>query len=320
MLSGLHSESNHTSGLQYRTFLELFLVSAPTTTVCCVFLFINGIMVLTLRSKPVFRESSCYILLFNLLLSDTMQIPLSQLFYFLSVFRVRMTYPLCGFLKSINDLLTGISPFTLVLMSLERYVAVCHPLRHATIATIRNTRMGIVIVWAFGLVNVLIEVLALLDFPFNDLKSLMMNDFCSNLTMMLTQMSDLYSKVYTGVLFVSAAIVIISSYVSVAVVAHSVSVDKASAQKARNTLLLHLIQLSLCLCATIHDPLIIGISKVLSRATIMRIWNVFYVFLVLVPRFLSSLIYGLRDKTIRTLLMYRICCRLTLKVNVNLEH
>ncbi|KAM9332756.1 odorant receptor 131-2-like [Pholidichthys leucotaenia] len=319
-MSGLRSQSNHTSGLQYRTFLELLLVSAPTTTACCVFLFINSIMIVTLTSKPVFREHSCYILLFNLLVSDTMHIPVSQLFIFLSIFRVILTYPACGFLISIVGLLARISPFTVVLMALERYVAVCHPLRHATIATIRNTRMGIVMVWAFGLLIILINVLLLLDFPFSDLKTLLMNDFCSSLSMTLTHMSDLYNKVYSGVLFVSAAMVIISSYVRVAVVAHSASVDKASAQKARNTLLLHLIQLSLCLCETLHDPLITGISKVLDRATIMRIWNVFYILMVLVPRFLSSLIYGLRDKTIRTVLIYHICCRLTLRTNVKLEH
>ncbi|KAM9332763.1 odorant receptor 131-2-like [Pholidichthys leucotaenia] len=317
MLSALRSQSNHTSGPQYRTFLELLLISAPTTTVCCVFLFINSIMIVTLRSKPVFRESSCYILLFNLLLVDTMQISVTQLFYFLSVCRVRLTYPVCGFLESIVDLLTSISPLTLVLMSLERYVAVCHPLRHATITTIRNTRMGIVMVWAFGLVDILIEGLLLLEFPFSDLKTLLMNDACSDLTMNLTHSSNLYKKVYTGVLFVAAAMVIMSSYVRVALVARSASVEKASAQKARNTLLLHLIQLSLCMCGTVHDTLITEIVKVLERKILMRIWNVIYVFLVLVPRFLNPLIYGLRDKTIRTLLMYRICCRLTLKVNVN---
>ncbi|KAM9332755.1 odorant receptor 131-2-like [Pholidichthys leucotaenia] len=317
MLSALRSQSNHTSGPQYRTFLELLLVSAPTATVCCVFLLINSIMIVTLRSKPVFRESSCYILLLNLLLVDTMQIIVTQLFYFLSVCRVRLTYPMCGFLESIADLLTSISPLTLELMSLERYVAVCHPLRHATITTIRNTRMGIVMVWAFGLVDTLIEALLLLEFPFSDLKTLLMNDACSDLTMNLTHSSNLYKKVSTGVLFVSAATVIMSSYVRVALEARSASVEKASAQKARNTLLLHLIQLSLCMCGTVHDPLITEIAKVLERKILMQIWNVFYVFLVLVPRFLNPLIYGLRDKTIRTLLMYRICCRQTLKVNVN---
>ncbi|KAM9332757.1 odorant receptor 131-2-like [Pholidichthys leucotaenia] len=320
MVSGLRSQSNHTSGLQYRTFLELFLISAPTTTVCCVFLIINSIMIVTLMSKPVFREHSCYILLFNLLVSDTMFIPVSQLFIFLSIFRVRLTYPACGFLISMLDFIARIAPFTVVLMAVERYVAVCHPLRHATIATIRNTRMGIVMVWAFVSVTILIKVLLLLDFPFSDLKTLLMKDFCNSLSMTLTQISDLYNKVYSGVLFVSAAMVITSSYVRVAVVARSASVDKASAWKARNTLLLHLIQLSLCLCETLHDPLIIGISKVLGRAAIMRIWNIFYIFMVLIPRFLSSLIYGLRDKTIRTMLMHHICCRLTLKVNVNVEH
>ncbi|KAM9385724.1 odorant receptor 131-2-like [Pholidichthys leucotaenia] len=320
MLSGLRAQSNHTSGLQQRTFLEVMLTSALISTFCCVFLFINCIMIVTLRSKPVFRESSCYILLFNLLITDTLQMTLSQILFYLSIGWVRLTYPVCGFLKEIGVLFTSISPLTLMLMSVERYVAVCHPLRHTAISTIRNTRLAILGVWAFGLLNALIESLLLLEFPFSDLTTLLMSDFCSNVSMALTQMAVHYKKAFTCFLFVSVCVVIISSYFHVVVTARSASANKASAQKARNTLLLHLIQLSLCLTAIVFNPLITEISKVCDRDTTMRIWAVSYVLMLLVPRCLSPLIYGLRHKTIRTQLVYHICGQLTVSVDVKLKH
>ncbi|XP_044077210.1 odorant receptor 131-2-like [Siniperca chuatsi] len=308
------SLSNVTAEKQYQGLLERVLFSTLTTVPCCVFLFINGTMLFTLRSKTVFRETSRYILLYNLLFADTVQMALSQVMYLLAACRMTLTYPVCGFLNMLGDLTTVISPLTLVVMSLERYVAVCYPLRHATIITIRNTAVAIIVVWAFSLLNVLIQVLLILDFPFEDLQSLQMKDFCSDIAMFLGPISDHYDKAYTCFLFVSAGVAVTSSYVGVMIAARSASTDKASARKARNTLLLHLVQLGLSLSSTIYNPLLIGLSRIVTRIVLVRIQIVFYVCVFIFPRCLSSLIYGIRDQTIRPVLMYHLCCRLKLSV------
>ncbi|XP_042287626.1 odorant receptor 131-2-like [Thunnus maccoyii] len=312
MSNATPSQTNITVGLQYRGLLEMVLSSAPITVACCVFLFINGIMLFTLRSKSVFRETSRYILLYNLLFADTVQMALSQLLYLLSACRIWLTYPVCGVLAMLADLTNEVSPLTLVVMSLERYVAVCYPLRHATIITIRNTGVAIVVVWAFSSLNVLIRVLLLLDFPFEELESLQMKDFCSDIAMFLGPMSDHYNKAFTCFLFVLAGVTVTCSYIGVMIAARSASTDKASAHKARNTLLLHLVQLGLSLSSTVHDPLLIAMSKFLDRVVLLRIQSVLYVCIILLPRCLSALIYGIRDQTIRPILMYHLCCRLKL--------
>uniref|UniRef100_A0A8P4KJ65 G-protein coupled receptors family 1 profile domain-containing protein n=1 Tax=Dicentrarchus labrax TaxID=13489 RepID=A0A8P4KJ65_DICLA len=303
------SQTNVTIGLG---FLERVMLSTLTTLPCCVFLFINGTMLFTLRSKLVFCETSRYILLYNLLFSDTIQMSLSQILYLLSSCRIMLTYPVCGLLVMLASLTNEVSPLTLVVMSLERYVAVCYPLRHATIITIRNTAVAIIVVWTFCSLNVLIRVLLLLDFPFSDLDSLQMKELCSSLLMFLTPMSDIYDKAYTCFLFTSAGVAVISSYIGVVIAARSASTDKASASKARNTLLLHLVQLGLTLLSTLHTSIVISLSKTLHRVIIGRIKSFFYVFIYIFPRCLSSLIYGLRDQTIRPVLMYHLCCRLKL--------
>nr|AEA11112.1 odorant receptor [Larimichthys crocea] len=301
---------NITAEQQYVGLLKRVVFSMLIGMPCCLFLFINGIMLFTLRSKTVFRETCRYILLYNLLFADTVMLGLSQLLYILSVSRIFPVYPVCGVLIMLTSLTNEISPLTLVVMCLERYVAVCYPLRHATIITIRNTAVAIIVVWAFSSLNVLIRVLLLLKFPFEELPSLQMTDVCSDIAMFLGPMSDIYDKAYTGFVFLSAGVAVTCSYVGVMVAARSASTDKASAHKARNTVLLHLMQLGLSLLSTMHASIIISLSTTLQRLLIVRIKSILYVFIYILPRCLSSLIYGLRDQTIRPVLMYYLCCRL----------
>ncbi|XP_054481511.1 odorant receptor 131-2-like [Anoplopoma fimbria] len=309
MLYVNQSQTNITTGPQYQGLLELLVFSMMSIVPCCVFLFINITMLFTLRSKAVFRETSRFILLSNLLFADTVQMALSQTLYLMAILRVRLIYPVCGVLAMLADLTNEISPLTLVVMSLERYVAVCFPLRHTTIITMRNTAVAIFVVWAFGSLNILTRVILLLDFPFEDLESLQMKEFCAKVNILLGQMSVLYDKGYTYFLFVSAGVAIICSYIGVMIAARSASTDKASARKARNTLLLHLLQLVLSLSSTIQNPLLTAFSKVLDRETLLRIQLYLYVFIIIFPRCLSSLIYGIRDRTIRLVFVKHLCCQ-----------
>ncbi|XP_023252728.1 olfactory receptor 1M1-like, partial [Seriola lalandi dorsalis] len=177
-----HSQTNINLGLQYHGLMGIVLFSILTTVPCCVFLFINGTLLFTLRSKSVFHATPRYILLYNLLFADTVLMAQSQLLYLLAACRVKLMYPVCGVLTMLASLTTVISPLTLMVMSLERYVAVCYPLRHATIITIRSTGVAIIVVWAFSSLNVLTRVILILDFPFEELESLQMDDFCSYLS------------------------------------------------------------------------------------------------------------------------------------------
>ncbi|XP_045896527.1 odorant receptor 131-2-like [Micropterus dolomieu] len=298
------SQSNITVALG---LLERVMLSTLTTVPCCIFLFINVIMLFTLRSKPVFCETSRYILLYNLLFADTVQMVLSQVLYILSMCRIILTYPVCGLLVMLLNLTCEISPLTLVVMSVERYVAVCYPLRHAAIITVRNTWVAVVVVWTFCSLNIFIRVVLLLDFPFPE--SLQMKDLCNTLVMFLGKRSADYDKAYTCFLFVSASVAIISSYIGVMIAARSASTDKASVRKARNTLLLHLVQLGLSLSSTAHNSFIVVLAKLLTGVIFVRIRIVLYVCFFLLPRCLSALIYGLRDQTIRPILVYHLCCR-----------
>nr|XP_015830215.2 odorant receptor 131-2 [Nothobranchius furzeri] len=312
------SYSNNIDVLFYMSLLEKVVLSLLSTVSACVFLCINGTMLFTLRSKPVFRDTCRYILLYNLLLADTAHLVVTQLLFLLAVCRVRLTYPACGTIATIANLTGDISPLTLVVMSLEIYVAVCFPLRHASIITVKNTAVAIMAIWAITSMNNVNRGLFLIEYSFDNLETLLMEDHCTDIAWFPSTPRDYYDKAYTCLVFVSAGLAVIYSYTGVVVAARSASTDKASAHKARKTLLLHLIQLGLSLSSMIYYPLLIALARTVSQLVFVWVQNVFYVLFIILPRCLSSLVYGLRDQTIRPVLLHYLCCHLRFPVEPGL--
>ncbi|XP_023252733.1 olfactory receptor 4C3-like [Seriola lalandi dorsalis] len=284
----------------------LFAMLSMGSSFC--FLYINSVLLFTLRSKQVFCETSRYILLYNLLFADTTHLLSNLLLYLLASLRIRITYYACGALVLFSVFTATISPLTLAVMSLERYVAVCYPLRHATIFTMRSTGMAIALVWAFSFIHILIRLFMLLYVFTKIYLNLHLNDFCSKEAIFFAPIFDDFEEAYANTVFIFVGVAIIASYTGVALVARSASTDKASAKKALHTLLLHLIQLSLILISTLFSIIIVDIARTVERLSLMRVYNVCFVCLSILPRCLSALIYGLRDQTIRPVLMQNLCC------------
>ncbi|XP_053702446.1 odorant receptor 131-2-like [Synchiropus splendidus] len=299
--------------------LERILVSVFTGVPCVVLLTVNAIILFTLRSKQVFRETSRYVLLTNLLISDSTYMLLSQVVYILANCRVFLSYPVCGVLILSIALPQSVPPLTLAVMSIERYVAVCFPLRHSSIVTMRSTAAAIALVWAFSCVNVLIRVALINEFPFEELKTLQMSRVCDTFVMFLIPAAAVYDRAFNILVFAAAGFVVISSFIAILFAARSASTNKRSARKAQNTLLLHMIQLVLILTSRIFSPVSVFLFQVMSWISFVRMMNVMYVLVVLLPRCLSSLIYGLRDQTIRPVLLSNLCCGVKLAAKTQIS-
>uniref|UniRef100_A0A8C6UHP1 G-protein coupled receptors family 1 profile domain-containing protein n=1 Tax=Neogobius melanostomus TaxID=47308 RepID=A0A8C6UHP1_9GOBI len=287
------------------TFMERILLSMMTSSPCCVFFIINGTILFLLRSKPVFSQCPRYVLLFNLVLADTVLIAQAQALYLLATFKVLISYPLCGCFAMVSQLTNQISPLVLIFMSLERCVAVCFPFRHCTLVTLRNTFIIVFLIWTVASLNVLIQVLLLLEFPFHELPDLQMREFCSIIAMYLSPKSQEYESVYTYVLFTLSALVISCSFVGVMVVACLASGDRAQAEKTRYTLLLHLFQLGLNLLSMMYMHIFVAVLRCCRG---QRRFVYVYVCVVLMPRCLSALTYGIRDPALRPALGTHLCC------------
>ncbi|XP_053702440.1 odorant receptor 131-2-like [Synchiropus splendidus] len=306
--------SNSSVAVQRQSELERIMVSVFTGVPCVVLLTINAIILFTLRSRQVFRETSRYVLLTNLLVADSLYLLVSQVLYIFANSRVLLSYPVCGTLILYAMLTESIFPLTLAEMSIERYVAVCFPLRHSSIVTMRSTAAAIAVVWAFSCVNVLICVVLMCQFPFEELDSLEMNANCNRFVALLTPVAAEYDRVYNIFVFSFSGLIIMFSFIAVMITARSTSTDRNSARKARSTVLLHMIQLGLGLSPRISLPVSVVLFQVMSWINYVRLMNVTYVLIMLLPRGLSPLIYGLRDQAIRPILLSNLCCGLTLSV------
>ncbi|CAL8265618.1 unnamed protein product [Merluccius merluccius] len=278
---------------------------------CFIFLYINCVMLYTLRSKTVFRETSRYLLLYSLLLAETLQMAVTQLMFLLAIGSKFMTRSVCLFMLTLTIITTVISPFNLALMSLERYVAVCFPLRYANIVNATSTYGAIAVVWAVSFANMLVRVLMLMVLDPRPLGLLMT---CTKEAIFHLKIFSEFENGFVCAEFVSVGMIIICSYVGVIIAAKSASTDKASTNKARKTVLLHMIQLCLSLCSTLVTTIQTGLSGKVDRLTFIHIRFALFVCLINLPRCLSCLIYGLRDQIIRPILMRH------LRFGLNLPH
>lgn len=283
--------SIYNDGLVVKAFLSM--------TPCFLLLYVNVIMMFTLSSKEIFFETPRYMLFGHLLLSDSLQLSSSILSYILAMTRVYMVTYACAFYYLVQRIINFISPLCLALMSLERYVAICFPLRHAEIANRRTTNIAVAVVWLLCMMIWAAELTVNLMFEILSPTKQMM---CSYYLLVQMEISLSINKAFTAIVFISVSLVIIYTFIATSVTAKSAISNETSARKAHRTILLHMVQLGLCLLSTLFS--MIRRSLVLSKMTpvvIVQVQYVLFVGVIIFPRCLSPLIYGLRDKTFSVL-------------------
>ncbi|KAM9451140.1 odorant receptor 131-2-like [Clarias gariepinus] len=269
------------------------------------FIYLNVVMIYTLRSKPVFRETPRYILFNHMLLNDTIQLFVTSLLYILGLVYLKVVMAACAFIVIVSGTTFRNAPLNLAVMSLERYVAICFPLRHAEIATQRKTYIAIGIIWFMSVMQYLIDLFysVLMDPTF--LTSQM---FCTRERLFMKQWQiDLHQGVNIF-FFLSVTMIILFTYVSILIITRSITSNKGSAAKAHKTVLLHLIQLGLCLTSFFYSFIERAAATAGSSSLFLDLRYLNYLFVLILPRCLSPLIYGLRDDAVRHLFIYHFQC------------
>ncbi|XP_040902418.1 odorant receptor 131-2-like [Toxotes jaculatrix] len=258
------------------------------------FLSINFLLIVTFFQKEYFHTTARYILFGVTLLSDSFMLFMTNILLIFIHFDCPAQGWLCIIICVVILLYVTVTPVTLTAMTLERYVAVCMPLRHGELCSTRNTMHGILIIHGLSSVPCIaifsaIFVSASLSFYTKYWVCLL------ELILLQAWQHHLRSAVYQF-LFLIMCIVILFSYTKVMKVARAASgEDKKSTQKGLRTVLLHGFQLLLCFiqmwCPFI-DAAVLHVNY--SLYEIVRFLN--FVLFILAPRCLSPLIYGLRDE------------------------
>ncbi|XP_063058239.1 odorant receptor 131-2-like [Engraulis encrasicolus] len=274
-------------------------------TICLLFVYINSVMFHALLSKPVFRELPRYILFAHMLCNDSVQLLSTITLYLLTVNFHAIPKALCAFLSLIGTASFRNAGLNLAVMSLERYVAICFPLRHSEIVNQKSAGVSIGMIWILSSINVVIDIIyALIVSPVSFANPML----CTRARLVLSQWQIDVFEVFNYFCFVTVTGILIFSYVSVVLAARSASKND-SAKKAQRTILLHFGQLVLCvnsfLFGTIERALYMASS---SKSLFIELRYINFLFVLLLPRCLSPLIYGLRDDAVRPLFLYYVRC------------
>lgn len=227
-------------------------------------------------------------------------------------------------------LTTRSTPLILAGMALERYVAICFPLHHSRVCTASRTLLLIGCILLLAITPPASDLLiAVVHEPPAFFHS---SIFCDH--PLLFRHHSIYYKncVIDGVYLFLVAVALLYTYCKIMLTAHAASVGWASVRRARNTVLLHglqvgpasasgrlalaapaeppglLLQLLLCMLALVVPSLQAALISHFPRLG-LEIRYVFFLVVYVIPRFTSPVVYGFRDEQFRKYWSrYLACC------------
>ncbi|KAM3875101.1 odorant receptor 131-2-like [Diretmus argenteus] len=271
----------------------------------CIFLYCIVVMLHIFASHRQLLDSTRYILFSYLLINDTLQILSSVLLFLFIMGKVYFAIVFCAPLIFLSAATFQNTPLILATLSLERYVSIFYPLQRP--AAWRSDRTWIIILF-LCLISCIFTVV---DFSMEGSKPgvdvlstpVLCRDFAVN-----SSPTQTWFRVYVfGIFFALVAVIIFFTYIRILLETRKLRQDRESVSKALHTVLLHGLQLLLCMLAFTHP---ITVSLLVLHANWAPEDIAFFNFFcfILIPRFLSPLIYGLRDESIRGYMKRVHCC------------
>ncbi|XP_035518547.1 odorant receptor 131-2-like [Morone saxatilis] len=282
------------------------LITALTRNVAVVILgitinYINATMVHTFNTHHIFKSNPRYILFIHLVFNDMIQLTTSiSLFIFAYAFNT-IFVSLCCLLILPAILTTLNTPLNLAFMAAECYIAVCIPLRYNNICTVKRTYIVIGIIWTMSSLSVLPDVFILL--ATEPLEFLHSRVYCSRDSVFRNTYTVKKRDVSHILFLVVVWLTLFYSYLRILFAAKAANAD---AKKARNTILLHGFQVLLCMTSYVR-PMLSQVLTYLFPAGVRSIYFVMFIINQILPRFISPIVYGLRDKTFRKYFKRYLC-------------
>ncbi len=288
-------------------YTEAFAKNFTTVLLGIIVNGINGMFVFTFFKSSIFYNDPRYILYIHMVINDMLLVFFSVSLAVMAYAWPKVPLPVCVTCLIITSTTHKNTPLTLAGMAVERYIAICNPLHHHQICTVRRTYILISLIWGVGVIPGLVDLIILSIV--HPLSVFTTNVLCSTTNVYSTPYHEEQSKITRG-LYVSVVwVILVFTYCKVLIAARRASADKSSAKKAQSTILLHGAQLLLSMLSII-TPVIDKIYGHLAPTLRSKIYFVNYLLTNLFPRLLSPLIYGVRDKHFFKYLKGLLSCRL----------
>ncbi|XP_062407974.1 odorant receptor 131-2-like [Sardina pilchardus] len=259
------------------------------------FIYVDLFMLYVFLRRPLLRAEARYVLFAQTLFADAVFLLLTDFVVITLHAVLLLPVGFCVPLVIFMDSLTHVSPTIIVAMCLERYVAICMPLRHVSIFTPNRTKVVIALVWFLSFIKSFVDLVIFLSYAAGSYFSQLTLCYYEILLLQdwhMAMRANLYILNYAVVL-----LVLLFCYASIMHIAQKASGDdRKAASKGQRTLLLHLLQLVLCtleiICPFVENKILE--MRDIEVYLIVRYFN-FLAFSVL-SRATSPLIYGFRDE------------------------
>uniref|UniRef100_A0A8C2HGX3 Odorant receptor, family H, subfamily 137, member 3 n=1 Tax=Cyprinus carpio TaxID=7962 RepID=A0A8C2HGX3_CYPCA len=296
--------SDYTAAERYA---EAFAKNFTTVLLGIIVTCVNGMFVFTFFKSSVFYNDPRYILYIHMVINDMLLVFFSVSLSVMAYAWPKVPLPFCVSLLIISSTTHKNTPLTLAGMAVERYIAICRPLHHHQICTVRRTYILISLIWGVGVLPGLADLILLsLVRPLSVFTT---SSLCSTTNVYSTPYHEEQSKITHGIYTSVVWVILVFTYYQVLIAARRASSDKSSAKKAQSTILLHGAQLLLSMLSNI-TPVIDKIYGQLLPTLRSKITFFNYLLTNLLPRLLSPLIYGVRDKLFFKYLKGLLSCRL----------
>ncbi|XP_061072293.1 odorant receptor 131-2-like [Conger conger] len=286
---------------------SLRLKTALVQVLVWFFIYTDIFMLSTFFCTQAFRSDTRYILFAHTLLMDSTLLLLTELVVLFNCFYILLPVGHCIALCFLMGFSAKNTPYTITAMCLERYVAICMPLRHAIISTTGRAIAAIIIIWAFSSVKLIVDLaIVIVTAPPGYFAT---PTSCDYQIILVTEWHQLMHFISKQMDFCIILLIIVFCYTKIMLAAQAASGEnKQSASKGRHTLLLHAVQLFLC-TADLWSPFILDVATKQSKHLYFPIRFFNFIFFTIFSRALSPLIYGLRDKKFNLALKYYMSCK-----------
>lgn len=238
-----------------------------------------------------------YILFIHLVVNDIIQLTTSTLLFLLSYF-FRINIFLCCIIVSFSILTTLNSPLNLAVMAVECYIAVCFPLRHLELCSVKKIYIVIACIWSFSMLSILPDIFFVM--ATNSTNTLFLSTIVCSIKQLLPNAVFIKKKEVVYILcLVGVWLVLLYTYIQIFTAAKSNrSLKQSDTKKARNMILLHAFQLLLSMLTFVYSMTQQTIIDTFPRHFVHVIF-VWYVLVQIIPRGISPIVYGLRDSFFR---------------------
>ncbi|XP_012694062.2 odorant receptor 131-2-like [Clupea harengus] len=288
------------------TFTTAFVKNLIVVLLLVILNYINGSLVATFLRNQVFYEDPRYILFIHMVINDAVQLTVTITLFVLSYIFYTINVSFCCFFILVAVFTTRNTPVNLAGMAIERYIAICDPLRHAQICTVHRTYVLIGLIWLVCVVPAITDLfVTLATEPVSFFHAAV---FCIRPNIFKDPVLLYKRQAFDALYFSLVFFTLVYTYLRILFAARAMSSDIRSAQRARNTILLHGAQLLMCMLSYISPSVDLLMTRVFP-SKILEIRYANYLIVYIFPRFLSPIIYGVRDKKFRKYLKRYFVCK-----------